>query len=199
MPRQPVRFSLVIECSIRAPNWEPLVFCERPQDKSRTGGRIMFKGLFLGLAVLTLAACGPVASAPLSPLPTSTPSGAQIMPPSSEPAITLVRSGGLAGEMMQWEIYPDGRIVASTGKETTVPAAEVARVVSEIEKLGFFELADPGGKAGKCADCFVYEITVQSGGKDRTSTFVPQATGTPTQLLQIMGSINSLLEKLPKG
>ena len=35
---------------------------------------------------------------------------------SGEPLITLIRSGGLAGRGIQWDIYPDGRIVWSTGR-----------------------------------------------------------------------------------
>jgi hypothetical protein len=172
----------------------------------------VFKTLLLISGIMILAACGPMPSAQLSPLPTpasipsgateaiptATPSKAQAMPQPGEPVITLIRSGGLAGKMIQWDIYPDGRIVASTGQEITVPAAEVTQVLSDIVKLGFYELADPGGKTGKCADCFVYELRAQTDGKDRTLTFTPQASGTPTQLLQILEKLNGLLQALPK-
>ena len=79
-----------------------------------------------------------------------------------------------------------------------VPAAEVAKVVSEIEKLGFFELVAPGGKTGKCADCYIIELRVRTGEKDKTLTFMPEAFGTPAQLVQIMEKLNGLLGALPK-
>jgi hypothetical protein len=176
----------------------------------------MFRGCVLVLAVVVFAACAPLPTAQLSPqlsplptpvsmpsgatgeIPAAAPSKAQATPRPGGPVIALIRSGGLAGKMMQWEIYPDGRIGASTGEIVTVPAAEVAKVVSEIENLGFFELAAPGGKTGKCADCFIYELTVRTDGRDRTLTFTPGASGTPPQLLQMLEKLNGLLEGLPK-
>jgi len=128
----------------------------------------------------------------------ATPAEAQATPESSRPVITLIRSGGLAGRAVQWDVYPDGRVRSSSGHETVVPEAEVTQVLSDIEKLGFYDLAEPGSKNNRCADCFLYTITVRIGGKDRTLAFMPEATDTPAELLQIVERANSLLQALPQ-
>ncbi len=172
----------------------------------------MFRGSVLVLAIIALAACAPLPSASVSSpstpgseavvatggTPAVTPFEAQVDAQSGGPAITLIRSGGLAGKVVQWDIYLDGRVVSSSGKEEMVPDAEVTRVISDIEKLGFYELAEPGGKNNSCADCFLYKLTVRDGGKERTLAFTPEATGTPAELLQMMEKLNLLLQALPK-
>lgn len=168
--------------------------------------------LFLIVVVLIVSAC---TSVPSSPAPQATPAPA-IPAETTEPSastdtksetgfqpggvvITLVRSGGLAGKIVRWEVYGGGRITSSMGPEATVTAEQVQAVVSEIERLGFFELSGQSRMGGKCADCYIYELTVRTGAKDRTLTFVPQASGTPAQVLQIMEQVNSLLAMLPQS
>ncbi len=173
----------------------------------------MAKKFFLIVVALMVSACTSIASTPVSQtstspvaVPTETDEPSTSADTKSETGgqsggavITLVRSGGLAGKIVRWDIYSGGRIVSSMGQEAVVPAEQVQNVISEIEKLGFFESSSLSGMGGRCADCYVYELTVRTGARDKTLTFVPQASGTPAQLLQIMEKVNALLAALPQG
>ncbi len=153
----------------------------------------MLKHVVLICALIILAACVPVPPAAAPAPGSSATNGA-----AETPAITFIRSGGLAGKVLQWDIYPSGRSVSGQGTAAALSGDQVAAAVAAIEKLGFFEMAAPDGKTNRCADCYSVELRVHSGDKDRTLTFSPEASGLPAQLMQIMEQVNGLLQALPK-
>jgi hypothetical protein len=140
----------------------------------------MMRYLVLALCVLWLASCGAAGG--------QAPAGA---------VIVFKRSGGIAGVSEEWRIYADGQVASGEAASRPVVASRVASLVSEIERLGFFEMSAAYGRDSQCADCFQYEITVVSGGRTKTVTTVDAARDAPPELQQVIDEINALLATLP--
>jgi hypothetical protein len=112
------------------------------------------------LALITfLTACGRL-------LPAS--SGSQPLPsPGQEWAIKLTQSGGIAGVHKTVEVSSDGQLKAEDQRSgssisQTLPPEATAELIGLLSKASVVTAAAPHSG---CADCFIYDLEVTSGGK----------------------------------
>jgi len=112
------------------------------------------------------------------------------------PAITLHRTGGIAGLVQHLYIYDDGRFVAEDDKrgrrkEGTLGDDEMERLWASFEDIGFFDLDHQYGLG--CPDCFVYVITVREG--ERVKAVRTYDGSVPEELERILTSLVALLDQ----
>ena len=112
------------------------------------------------------------------------------------PAITLHRTGGIAGLVQHLYIYDDGRFVAEDDKggrrkEGTLKADEMDRLRASFEGIGFFDMNNQYGLS--CPDCFVYVITVRQG--ERVKAVRTYDGSVPQELEGILTSLVTLLDQ----
>ena len=122
-----------------------------------------------------------------TPTPESRPSGA---------AITLDRSGGIAGISEHWTIYLDGTVIGPAGEEARVPTGEVNQLLADIEAAGFFEWPPRPRSLPSCADCFTYSLTVEYEGKSNRITLVDGESDAPEEAWTILERILGVLESV---
>ena len=89
-----------------------------------------------------------------------------------EPVIVFQRSGGFAGMSEQWSIYANGKIVKEIGEEHSIGPAQVTALLDALQVAGFYEMKASSSVAGSgnCNDCYTYQLTVTSGGKENSIT-----------------------------
>jgi hypothetical protein len=112
------------------------------------------------------------------------------------PAITLHRTGGIAGLVQHLYIYDDGRFVAEDDKrghrkEGTLGDDEMERLWASFEDVGFFDLDHQYGLSRP--DCFVYVITVREG--ERVKAVRTYDGSVPEELEGILTSLVTLLDQ----
>jgi hypothetical protein len=112
------------------------------------------------------------------------------------PAITLHRTGGIAGLVQHLYIYDDGRFVAEDDKrgrrkEGTLGDDEMDRLWTSFEDIGFFDLDHQYGLG--CPDCFVYVITVREG--ERVKAVRTYDGSVPQELEGILTPLGALLDQ----
>jgi len=148
------------------------------------------------LAVLALAACTPGDKITPAPLVTGAAGATTPLPPGTMPAtggaaVIVQRSGGIAGTSDQWAIFPDGRVLVGRTNEFRVLPAAVTGLMESIERHGFFSL--DMGRPSPCPDCFTYTITVSSGGRVHSVSWVDGQKGVPQAALDVLDDINVFL------
>ena len=112
------------------------------------------------------------------------------------PAITLHRTGGIAGLVQHLYIYDDGRFVAEDDKrgrrkEGALGDDEMDQLWTSFEDIGFFDLDHQYGLG--CPDCFVYVITVREG--ERVKAVRTYDGSVPEELEGILTSLVALLDQ----
>jgi hypothetical protein len=112
------------------------------------------------------------------------------------PAITLHRTGGIAGLVQHLYIYDDGRFVAEDDrrgrrKDDALKAGEMDRLRASFEGIGFFDMDNQYGLS--CPDCFVYVITVRQG--ERVKAVRTYDGSVPEELEEILTSLVTLLDQ----
>ena len=157
----------------------------------------------VGLALVLTAGCASAAeTAPKletptrqnqPPVPSATPTPDSR---SSGAAITLDRSGGIAGISERWTIYGDGTVIGPAGEEARVPAGDVKQLLADIEAAGFFEWPPRPRSLQSCADCFTYSLTVEYEGKANRIMLVDGETGAPEEAWTILERILGVLESV---
>jgi len=145
------------------------------------------KWLILVSIMGVLSACGgivvtePIPTETSEPIPASTPQQSTQASTcmAGEWSLEFHRSGGFAGFDESLTLNSDGKLVVDSNSpqvsfERTIPADEIQRIADQLEAACPFE-AD--SKAGNCADCFGYTLTVKTGketyrlsGNDTTLT-----------------------------
>ncbi len=144
------------------------------------------------LVLLVLAACSvPLAPTPTAEAPILSPGGAD-RPDEGLPAgavLVLQRSGGIAGLSERWVVYADGRLENSSGRQWQAAPQEVARLVADVERLGFFELDSRYVPLNTCCDRFLYELTVRSGERSHTVTVLEATPDVPAELWEALGAV----------
>jgi hypothetical protein len=119
-----------------------------------------------------------------SPVPT---------PDKSAPVIVLEKSGGIAGIHKEWTIYADGRLVSDGQTGQTLDQNQVNNTLADIQKLDFFGMAADYTTLSTCNDCFMYTVTINSGGRSKSVSGVEGDANTPAEFSQIIEKINSLV------
>jgi hypothetical protein len=112
------------------------------------------------------------------------------------PAITLHRTGGIAGLVQHLYVYEDGRFVAEDDKgrrreEDVLKADEIDRLLSSFEEIDFFDMDHQYGLG--CPDCFVYVITVRQG--ERVKAVRTFDGSVPEELEEILTLLVTLLDQ----
>ena len=77
-----------------------------------------------------------------------------------EPIIIYGRSGGIAGRIEEWTIYPDGQIESRNGDTTQTDPEEVSAIVTTAVADGFNDLDDEYMPRNDCCDLITYTITI---------------------------------------
>ncbi len=109
--------------------------------------------------VLLLSACAPFLAprTDLKPLPS----------PAGDWTISLTQSGGFAGVSLKVEVSSDGQLTAEdqrTGRKVTksLPAETISRL-AQLHSAAL--AARPAPAHSGCADCFLYDLQLNAGGK----------------------------------
>ncbi len=116
------------------------------------------------IVILLVAGC--------APSPQATPAATPTLPVlTNEWTIRMIHSGGIMGLMRSVE-------VASDGSYTVTDERSKSNVTSELNEADLatlrglvsnVELRSPeDSRPSVCADCFIYDIEIQSGGKNLT-------------------------------
>lgn len=137
----------------------------------------------------------PMAESPTPIEPEDTDKGRAVM---GDAVIIYQRSGGFAGVHEQWTVYPDGRIVATDGREWQVTPEQVEQLLAEIEALGFFEMNSRYMPLNTCCDRFTYEITVHHGDRVNTVTTIDAAPDAPPELWHVIDEISHWVSALER-
>ena len=119
--------------------------------------RIVFIALLLGSV---LSACGPART----PIPASQPASE----PGGDWTIRMTWSGGIMGMMKTIEIHSDGRarIEDQRGNGQSTDMDLTAGQLRQLTELvNSAPLQPPGRPGAVCADCFVYDLEITSGGR----------------------------------
>src|SRR5512141_3196161 len=125
----------------------------------------MFKyGLLSSTLVLILfqAACGPLLPAGGAPQPLPSPGESW--------TVKLTQSGGFAGVLLTVEVSSNGQLKAEdarSGRSVTksVPPETLAQLVRLYARAS---IATPAASHSGCADCFLYDLELSSGGRVTT-------------------------------
>ncbi len=108
---------------------------------------------------LLLAACGPAAQFPGTPLASPTPAG--------DWTVKLTQSGGFAGVMLTVQVSSNGTLVAANqraGRSVTrsVPTETIAQIAHQ--SYGLVQITPVPRRSG-CADCYLYRLEFSSPGR----------------------------------
>jgi hypothetical protein len=174
-----------------------------PESRARgavvsTGGggrvkRILFTVLLYGLLLAGCTRAEGITPAPLvtaaTDQPTYVPRGT--LPSTGGAAVVVQRSGGIAGTTDQWAIFPDGRVLVGRTNQFRVQPAAVTGLMAAIERRGFYTVELPPPQP--CPDCYVYTITVSSGGRVHSVSWVDGQGGVPHEVLDVFNDINVFL------
>ncbi len=117
--------------------------------------------------------------------------------PEDQPIIVLNQSGGIAGQVIEWRIYADGRVekvedAQKPGAEGNVQTAEaepeqIESLITDLEALGYFELNENYIPKDTCCDRFMYNLTVQT---DERMHAIAALDGTDDVPAEVWESIN---------
>ncbi len=135
------------------------------------------------LVLFMLAACGSPASNDILATPTS------------EWRIVFIHSGGFVGLMRTLEVSSDGSYFLKddrTGftKSGRLPVDELADLGKTLKKTDYVPQTAPTG----CADCFIYNIEVISGG-DKFSAQVDDVNIDASGLRPLISVLRGILER----
>ena len=123
--------------------------------------------LLVLLSSLLVSGCGQILTPKpeQSPMPEATP----ISPASSGKwTIRMVHSGGIMGISRSIEVSSDGKFTITDNRTNKTVTGELA--AGDLSKLNELLVSIGDRSAGKpngvvCADCFVYDLEIQRGGK----------------------------------
>lgn len=116
------------------------------------------------IVILLVAGC--------APSPQAAPAATPTLPVlTNEWTIRMIHSGGIMGLMRSVEVSSDGSYTVVDERKQDKATGKLA--ADELKKLGSIIASAklnttniPGG--GVCADCFIYDIEIQSSGKNLT-------------------------------
>ncbi len=123
----------------------------------------MLKNRLLQSAFVTLiflSACA------LAPRPTKLSSPVPLPSPVGKWALKLTQSGGIAGVMLTVEVSSDGQLKAEDQRSgRSVTQVLPPQTMAELQRLiSATAISTPGAPRSGCADCFIYDLEIQSNG-----------------------------------
>lgn len=120
---------------------------------------------------------------------TATPDEAET---TGQPEVVLryQRTGGIAGVNQEWTVYSDGTIVGNDGTTKQASVEEVVRLLTDIEELGFYDMAPRYGDPRACCDMFTYVISVRGSSRQHSVTTVDAADDAPAELMDVLSRVS---------
>ena len=105
------------------------------------------------------SACGPAQLQPSYPQPLPSPSGSW--------DLSLAQSGGIAGVSLKVTVSSDGQLTAEDARSNrsvtqTLPPDTMAKLAALYSAVA---LSTPQSPHSGCADCFLYDLELNSAGK----------------------------------
>lgn len=116
--------------------------------------------------LILLCACAAGAPTTATPGALGSPLRPTVQPVQDDLVIFYERSGGIAGRLSQWTIYPDGRIVDGAGATTKADAGKLATLLGIARDPKTLGLTSPAGR--QCPDCYAYTVRITTAGKTTT-------------------------------
>ena len=112
--------------------------------------------------------CGCASSAPTTATPGAlgSPLRPTVQPVQDDLVIFYERSGGIAGRLGQWTIFPDGRIVDGAGATKKADPGKLATLIAIARDPKTLGLTSPAGR--QCPDCYAYIVRITTAGKTTT-------------------------------
>jgi hypothetical protein len=110
------------------------------------------------------------------------------------PILTFQRSGGFAGMSQQWTVYGDGRIEMPDGSEKQADPKQLQTILDAAQTADFFTLNDSYVPEESCCDQFLYDITIQLDGQNKTIQVTDADSEQPEQVTAVLNAINKLIE-----
>lgn len=150
--------------------------------------------VFILLAGVLLAACSPLETVvPEKPL--DTPAA-----PTGEWSLRMVHSGGIMGLHRWVEIDHEGSMTVSDERSGKI----VALHLTEDELSQLLTLVAGVGSAAPvaptfCADCFVYEVTLERGGGKPLTATVDDTSIAESGLSDLIQFVRALMEEALKN
>jgi hypothetical protein len=116
--------------------------------------------LSLLMMLILISSCSTVKSE--KPVPQPLPS------PSDTWAVNMTQSGGIAGVLLTVEVSNDGQLKAEDQRShRSITETLPTQTTNELKKLVFSIPASTGRlQQSACADCFIYDLEIQSVGKN---------------------------------
>lgn len=121
---------------------------------------------------LLLAACAPLLKAPSLPEPLPSPevpASPQPLPsPVGDWKIVLQQSGGIAGVLLTVEVDSSGMLTAENQRTHRKVTQQLSpeTLAQLMDLYSGAALAAPKDKFTGCMDCFIYQLTFSSGGRN---------------------------------
>ena len=112
--------------------------------------------------------------------------------------IVYERNGGTNCIDELYAIYPDGQITGDNGAqqiEKQVTSAEVDKLLSDINNLGWFTDNMYSTSHTPCGACFTYFTSVSYKGQEKTVEAVDGGTDAPPNYWQMTALLDQLLPK----
>jgi galactofuranose transport system permease protein len=116
--------------------------------------------------------------------------------------IAYERNGGSDCVDELYAIYPDGRVVADNGTQTTekkASPADVQALLGSINDLGWFTDNIYSTSETQCGQCFTYYTAVSYNGQVKTVKAVDGGTATPANYWLVTGKLSSILPTFGPG
>ena len=135
----------------------------------------------------------------------TTSSACQLKPFRQEQAASLMKDGAIityernGGEKCIDElygIYPDGRIIADNGTQKTekqMTPADVDKLLSDINNLGWFTDNMYSTSHTPCGACFTYFTSVSYNGQEKTVKAVDGGTDAPPNYWQMTSMLSRIV------
>jgi hypothetical protein len=153
--------------------------------------RFIFIGLLFSMFV---AACGPLAAS-TPEMPQATPTA-----PTGEWTLLMTHSGGIMGLRRTVEITNAGQMTVTDERadktvSTQLSKDELVQLQKLVSEASYTAPKTPMG----CADCFIYEVTIQRGaGKPFTAT-VDDTSIEASGMSPLVTFVRTLMEKALKS
>jgi hypothetical protein len=177
-------------------------------NQLRNRRRLLYGGGVILVVVLGMIAYPLIRNAVKGPVATDlTPaaSGCQLKPLRPDQAAALMqagaviayeRNGGLNCVDELYAIYPDGRVTGDNGTkkaEKQVTSAEVDKLLSNIDNLGWFTDNMYSAYHIPCGACFNYSTSVSYKGQEKTVSCVDGGVDCPSNYWQMTALFNPFL------
>ncbi|MDX1687464.1 MAG: hypothetical protein R3248_05735 [Candidatus Promineifilaceae bacterium] len=121
-----------------------------------------------------------------------------------EAVVTFERSGGIAGDLVKYFIYPDGQVEMRSGlPESSQPVElvgmapeQVGPFVQNLKEMGFVELAGDYVPEETCCDRFFYTVTLRVQDEIYTIKALDGAEETPDAVWEIIDTVEQFIQDI---